>query len=276
MKRNIRVLAGLVTSAVLASSSMGSVYSDHFDSNRDYANNSLSGSIWGTRRFTAGGVADANITNPGVLTLTTSAGNSVGWDSLRDYGPYMGVINITGDFNAIVQVTSQIAANNSVGGLIARRSDSISSSQLHNAQEWFTTASYQQSATAANRALIATNMIGSGDTSNIAGNVYSSTIMTGTVDASAPIWLQLERIGNTFNAYYSTDGVNFFLGSSTERSDMNGYAVQVGLYYGLTGSGTPAGNIQFDNFSLVTIPEPASLALLALAGLTFPFVRRLL
>ena len=75
-----------------------------------------------------------------------------------------------------------------------------------------------------------------------------TSVSTAGALAAAPQWIKLERIGNTFNAYSSADGVSWTL-VATDTIPM-----AANVYAGLAVSShttTAAAQVTFDN---VTIP----------------------
>jgi beta-xylosidase len=78
----------------------------------------------------------------------------------------------------------------------------------------------------------------------ILGGVASSTIDVG-ITPSYPIWLRVQRTGNTFTFSWSTNGTSFTTaGSFTQALTVN----RVGLYGGNSGSPAPAFTASVDYF----------------------------
>ena len=79
-------------------------------------------------------------------------------------------------------------------------------------------------------------------------------------------WLRLTREGDSFQGFYGSDGAAWTAyGAAVTRTDLAGVSLRVGLFAATTNT---SGNFQaeFDNFSIVVVPEPCGMFLVAAGG----------
>jgi hypothetical protein len=226
---------------------------DNFGTDHDYTGGSVTGTIWsGLLNSGMSQAADANLSNPGRLTLGSANG---AWEN-GGFGLLL-YVTVPGDFVATVHVTGAASEVGAIPdmGLMARVDPGSG------AENW----------------VAARYFLGGGF------NARRSTVAGASSDENESVlwsWLQLERSGNTFyfrrrlgDAGAFTD----FASGLLTRSDMAGLALQVGIWQAtFTGK---LGTAQFDSFSLSTpdataIPEPATLSLVTLGGAALAFIRR--
>lgn len=273
MKRLVYLSGVAMLCCTVTTIGRATTISDNFDTDHNYALG-VAGTIWDGAGYnlnvTGTGnteviVADANITNGGRLTVTTKYGSWEGGSAGDD-----GVIlykNVAGDFTAIVQVASAQRGLFNTEGLIARVGNGTDAGGDAN---WV--------------AAVMFNVHGASGGGwddllrmrSVDNNVESN--VDGLAGVYQPGWLKLTREGDVFKAFGASDssgapGEWSQIGSVT-RSDMAGLTVQVGLVQAsyIDTSLTA----QFDNFSLTTVPEPASFILLyiSLIGLVVYAWRR--
>jgi len=218
-------LAVALSSAINAQASV--VY-DTFDTSHDYTAG-VAGTIWdGFFYNVAGGnttvaAANANSSNAGKLTFQSTNGS---WENADNDGMLL-YKTVEGDFDARVQVVSMNVVQYHDAGLMARVADS---SDAGTGEDWVAVKHFANS--------------------NRNGHRSVDNNVTSTVEMPAGLqpWLRLTRAGNTITSYRSTDGVNWSRISASKRNDMDGLALQVGIWQAtfIANQGTA----QFDNFSL--------------------------
>lgn len=236
------------------------VYTDNFDTSHDYSGGNVSGTIWNGVLFNSGFVgtqnatlvtANANTTNAGQLTVTSQ---NAGWDGNSDNG-FALYRNVTGDFEATVQVTGATIADYNDMGLMAR----VANSADAGAGEDYVLLRYFAG-------------FGYMSTRNVNDNVQTDADFSGGLRQ----FTKLKRTGDVFTLTVATDAA-FTQGISTSsitRNDFAGLALQVGIWQaGFTSTQNTA---RFDNFSLSVVPEPSGMCLgaLGLAALSFMTKRR--
>ena len=210
------------------------VASDSFDTPHVYWNGSevnVSNTIWSGMQGTANAeYADANDTNTGELTIrknsTNNAGSSAPLDSAGLY------IDVTGDF--VVQV--EMPGVSSLDSIPFR---------THSLAAW--TADQT-------KAIHLDNILGTTNTRRfrdlVGGDDFADS--GGGTDG----WFRLERIGDSFNGYWATDGCNWTLLHTIDTSgDPYGDTLRVGL--ATWNASSSAFGARFDNFSLLTPMEIA-------------------
>lgn len=202
---------------------------DTFGVSHDFKADGVAGTIWdGFFYNVLGGnttvaAADANISNAGRLTLRSTNGS---WEN----GDNDGILlykTVSGDFDVSVQVISMNNPNWHDAGLMARVANLADAGA---GEDWVAVKYFAC------------------DNNNGHRSVDDNATTTSEVGAPAQPWLRLTRVGDTFTSYRSTDGSSWSQISATTRADMNGLAVQVGIWEA-TFSGNE-GDAQFDNFSL--------------------------
>jgi regulation of enolase protein 1 (concanavalin A-like superfamily) len=248
----VPVLLALIAGVGISPATAGLI-GDDFDSSHDYTGG-VSGTIWdGFMTGPATGVvADANISNTGKLTFQSSNG---AWEATGT-----GLLlykNVAGDFVATLQVGSANTVSYNDLGLMARVA-SPSSGEDYVAARYFAVSNYNSVR----------------DTNDGNSTNYDPSGLP-----AAMLWLQLERSGDTFSFGFSSDGLTFSplgIGSIT-RTDMNGLALQVGIWQSTFSDAS--GTAKFNSFSLSTpdgngVPEPGTVCLVALGGVALAFFRK--
>jgi regulation of enolase protein 1 (concanavalin A-like superfamily) len=260
-------LASAIASLTLGIPAMAdTTVSDNFDTAHDYVADGVTGTIW-DGIVNAGSAVTLNSSTTTSGQLRIAAANAVGWDSGYYNAPFL-YLNVSGDFDARVQVTAMTTGNYNVGALMARLGDPSADGTAGE-----------------DLMMVASNKFGSlwiqgrsvDDTTKLDSN--------GPSGLAYPRWLRLTRTENTFNIYYGTDGATWTgvdwggvlssnIGLNLVRNDLDGLPLQVGLWQGsFTSSGQTA---DFDNFSITIIPEPsAGLLALGAAGLVLRRSRRM-
>lgn len=218
-----------VTAVALSTGAAG--ITDSFDTAHDYAAAGTSGTIWDGFFYNLYGgdtvlaAADANISNNGVLTLRTTNGN---WDKGDNDGVLL-YMTVEGDFDARIRVVNMNVVNWHDAGLMARVADLTDAG----AREDWVAVKYSTH----------NNCNGHRSTDNDKSNTVELYI--------AQPWLRLIRQGSAISSYRSGDGITWERIGTSNRSDMNGLALQVGIWQATFSPNE--GIAQFDNFSL-TLP----------------------
>jgi len=235
--------AGLVSAATI---------SDDFNTSHDYSGKSVAGTIWSGVMYNDGFdvtqntvvlVANANTTNAGRLTITTTNGN---WSGANDDGFFL-YINVSGDFVATVQVTSYDSPTFNNMGLLARAANAADGGDL--GEDWLRGDHFANQSQM--RFVSADNSV--------------NTILAGGVMSLHP-FLRLSRTGDDFTFAWADDAgftINVGTAATSTRSDLAGLPLQVGIWQ--ASFSASAGTAVFDNFSLTTasdvVPEPSTYAL---------------
>jgi regulation of enolase protein 1 (concanavalin A-like superfamily) len=250
--------AALVAALVLlaAGGARAATIIDNFNTSVDYLTAGVSGTIWdGIHNQAAANVLNTTAT-VGELTIGTPS-SAVGWDGGKANAPYL-YKNVTGDFDASVQMTVGIHVNYTIAGLMVRldpaNSDGIAGEDfvMINRNWWGSDG-------------------GSFSLRSVNDNVQSDSPQIRPVSA----YVRLTRTGNVFRGYTGTDGITWtpraWTGTTFDltRADLGG-TVQLGLTQGAFLAGNVT-SVQFDNFTL--IPEPST-ALLGGLGLIALLRRR--
>ena len=284
MKKRIALLsvAGLVLA--LASASPAANFYDNFDTPHNYLTDGLGaydGLLNGGGTVTIDAM-DASTSNAGELYIKTDGS---AWSNDAATGDLL-YVEWTGDFVATVKVTDFAGTaddpvfHNSAGILARDPASGPGGNENWVSMNYFPTWT----------AFIAWNQTNSTRTEH--GQVGQRW---GTDDtyamAEANPWIQLERVGDNFHFRISADGVTFYPltdpgydgvpdGTQTalviNRPDLP-ETLQIGLNQDGTDGIDPDamnGYAAFDDFSIVSVPEPATMSLLAIGGLALIRRRR--
>ena len=229
--RGAALAAALVVMAT--GNARASTVTDDFGSSHDYLTAGVSGTIWdGIYNQPAANVLNTTGT-AGQLTIGTPS-SAVGWDGSHANAPFL-YKNMTGDFDARVQVTGGTTFNYTIAGLLVRLDPASADG---NPGEDFVLASYNW--------FNGFNQLRSVD----------DNVQTDSGNYAATQYLRLTRTGNVFKGYTSSDGITWtpraWTGSTYDltRADLGG-TVQVGLTVGAFGTGNST-SARFYNFSLET------------------------
>jgi ferric-dicitrate binding protein FerR (iron transport regulator) len=227
----------------------GDLFRDDFDTPHDYTAG-VSNTIWhGVVNAENAVSLDADTTTAGRLRM--EAAISKGWDAGKNNAPFL-YMNVSGDFDARVEVTAQTSGNYSAGALMARLGAPAANGDP--GEDYMTV------------------------TSNRFGNnaVQARTLRDGaqndsfgSSNAAFPRHLRLTRTGNTFRAFESANGTSWKpvswggmrglpIGVDLVRDDLDGLPLQVGLWQG--SFSTDIHTADFDNFSIRIASDPASLS----------------
>jgi regulation of enolase protein 1 (concanavalin A-like superfamily) len=233
-------MAFVLTSAARASTI---TVSDSFSTAHTYWNGTtvnVAGTIWGgVLNGQSATEVNADITQAGRLVLSmNTVSSSVG----GSYTATTLYLDVTGDFDARVQVPFFSPDQDFESqGIVAR--------SLNGAQGWVMV----QNVSIPQSRFRSFNSAGD--------EVFIENV------TNQQSWLRLTRVGDTFQGFYGTDGINWtsYTESAFTPATPLGDTLQVGLFAATVNT---AGNLaaQFDNFAITIVPEPAA-CLLAAAGL---------
>ena len=126
-----KVLASIAASGLVIAAQAGS-YVDNFTSNRDYKTQGVAGTPWsgisaGTKTPSTVASWDANISEPGTLTITNTGGS---WRNTGD-GPFLWtLVKGSGDFTNTVHVSDMSQVNNNMSGLMVRDPNTASENYI--------------------------------------------------------------------------------------------------------------------------------------------------
>jgi hypothetical protein len=223
---------------IVAASAQAGVFTDTFDTPRDFLVDGVAGTGWdgflGKATGETASALDASISRTGQLFLqSTGAFWHEPWNPL---GPFLYKV-VEGDFVATVKVTeyagtaaAAVLYNNC--GLLARAPvDEAGGGEDWVALDYFPLYSCG-------------NFVRSADNGARTENGHNSRAW------NLYPWLQIERVGNTFYFRTSSDGVTWTAMpvASLTRDDLAGVPMQVGLYQGTYNS--TSGYAAFDDFSV--------------------------
>lgn len=236
MKKYSSLLLAVVGSLVVSHVSESAVFTDDFSVAHNYLTDGVGGTIWSGVMFGENaGQLNSNISTAGNLTIQQSV--ETGWDVSHHNAPYL-YIDVTGDYSAVLAVTSSTGAAYSVPMLLAM--GDLTNFVAMNQSQYFGT--------------------------------YSSRVQVNGVDTDTggpnfvlPSTLRLDRVGNTYTTYYSNDGgANYTLLTTYTAPDgsvLANAAGKIGISYGGYTPQVQQGD--FDSFTLTTaVPEPSTYALL--------------
>ncbi len=253
--RGFRSLSALLMGcAFFTACTLSAQIVDNFSVSHDYSGGNVAGTIW-TGAYTGNNPTstfDANITNAGQLTMSDLGGHWEGGDN----SAHLLYISVTGDFTATVNLYDETTVNYTTGGLGAFADSTLTGGEV----SWIGIGTLDK--TWLNVLRSVTN--GSQDDQN------ADSIM-GSV-APGQFYMQLSRAGDVFTASLSTDGGSTYTPfmNPVTRSDLPS-TLDVGLWVG--SYSTETATAQFANFSLTTVPEPSTYAML-LGGMGLLMVLR--
>jgi hypothetical protein len=246
----------VVVPGIPVSWAITTTFTDNFGVAHDYLTQGVAGTIWdglytGAGSFPGGNVgsgpgttliADANITGAGRLTVQSSY---TGWENTEDDGFFL-FKNISGDFQMSVQVATPFSTTpyNFAGLLI--RAAGPDGAPWNGAEN--------------SLSLMRFDEFGVG---NFIRNTTNGQTVQLTQPSDSNYWLLIDRVnGTNFNFYskaLSSDPWQLIGVSPIARSDLSGLTLQVGIAQATFDAGP--GQAQFENFTLVAVPEPAAAAL---------------
>lgn len=244
MKVNLTCKA-IAAMFVVSSQAFAAVYIDDFSADHDYSSGDVQGTIWsGVLNYQNASSLNSGISNNGQLTIGFDGSVGAGWDSSLHNAPFL-YLQVDGDFLATVHVSEASAAPFSNVGLLAIGDT--------------------------------TNFVMTGQ--NFYFGNYNSRVQIAGVDSdvqnssgfTAGSFLRLERVGNVYTSSFSTDGISYTtLTTYTAASGpLAGESIMVGLSYQNYAAVPQVAT--FDNFEIVTVPEPSTYALMAL-GVAFSLI----
>ena len=228
---------------------MGDLFRDDFNTPHDYTGG-VTNTIWhGVVNAENAVSLDADTTTAGRLRI--EATDSKGWEAGRNNAPFL-YMNVSGDFDARVEVTAQTSGNYSVGALMARLGAPSANGEPGEDYMTVTSNSFSFNGTQAR-----TLRDGAQNDSSVSSNV------------TFPRHLRLTRTGNTFRAFESADGTSWKpvswggmrglpIDVDLVRDDLDGLPLQVGLWQGSFSKDLHTAD--FDNFSIRIASDPSSLS----------------
>ncbi|MFZ9936455.1 MAG: LamG-like jellyroll fold domain-containing protein [Luteolibacter sp.] len=225
----------------------GEVMRDDFNAPHDYTSG-IAGTIWhGVVNAENAVSLNAGTSTTGRLRIAATDGK--GWDAGSNNAPFL-YMNVSGDFDARVEVPAQTAGDYSVAALMARLGAPAANGKP--GEDYMT---------------VTSNRFGS-------NNIQARTLRDGAQNdsigsshADFPRHLRLTRTGNTFHAFVSADGRSWQpvswgglrglpIGVGLVREDLDGLPLQVGLWQG--SFKTSGHSADFDNFHIWITPDPSS------------------
>ena len=208
---------------------------DTFDLTHDYLDGNVKGTIWDgvfegvddDNGFVSAAIANGD-TAPGRLLLHTVSGhmNHQGTDGAFIYKL------VEGDFVATVQVPEIEPVGFNESGIMARVPELAQAGTGGNDEDF-----------------VQPRRRGWGGGSTQMRNLNNGA-RTDSGTGPDVEWIRLERVGDDFIMSNSADGVNWAINTTTTRTDLNGLALQVGLFQASYNGGGLAA--QLDNFTLRT------------------------
>jgi hypothetical protein len=261
------LLAALISLAAVAPAG-AVVVTDNFNADSNYAFGVVGG-IWnGSENMLNlnGGLYNANISNPGVLTVEdngtfdpdgTPPAAGMGWEGGRSTAPFL-YRNVPAgqDFTATVKVSAQTSGQWSAAGLIARAANSPTppgTGADHTDENFVTSTTFRTDAANANEGNTLNKRIEAGAQVN-----DNNIVVNATTTEPLPLLVRMERVGGgiTYRTWVSTDnGATYQFQSRVRPTAGNALrdpavGMQVGLSY--HNFGALAGTAQFDDFTLDT------------------------
>jgi hypothetical protein len=296
MKRRRRVLflAGLTLCTLLIAVTTDPVkavvVSDDFSADANYAFGAVGGIWQGSENMLNlnGGVFNANLSNPGVLTVddngtfdpnvdgdnnpaTNPAGVApgVGWEGGRSSAPFLWrEVPANQDFTATVKISAQTSGQWSAAGIVARAKSptppgpgdgNVMTPDNNSDENFVTMTTFRTDAANADEGNTLNKRVENGVQVN-----DNNILVNATGTEPLPMLLRLERVGGgtAYRGWVSTDGGATYqfqsrvvptAGNPLRDGTTN---MEVGLAY--QNFGTVAGTTQFDDFVLDTYdPLPA-------------------
>jgi hypothetical protein len=226
----------------------GDLFRDDFDTPHDYTGGAT-GTIW-HGVVNAENAVSLNVDTTIAGRLRMEAAGSKGWEAGKNNAPFL-YMNVSGDFDARVEVTAQTSGNFSVGALMARLG--APSANGDPGEDYMT---------------VTSNRFGSNDVQARTLQDGAQNDSRGSSNVAFPRHLRLTRAGNTFHAFASADGTSWKsvswgglrglpIGAGLVRDDLDGLPLQVGLWQG--SFSTDIHTADFDNFSIRIAPAPSAL-----------------
>jgi hypothetical protein len=221
---------------VSTSSALFHVVKDQFTVNRDFAGEGTAGTVW--NGLIGGGDKQEGkaFISDNMLTLESKGSN---WDGNLPYGPFL-CSNVSGDFVAEVEVADvsglkeKKVAGNSDMGLMVRKT--------------------KQPGTGGSENLIQNSIFPAWNCGNMLTNYKTGDRMQTNTQTGWNYnrYLQIQKSGDVFYIRSSSDGIHWadLPGSPVSRPDLNGGALQIGLYHSTYGP--HRSYVKFSNFKLIS------------------------
>ncbi len=261
-KLSFLLLAVVAATASTAVTKASTIQSDQFTGSAGSAPNSF----WTLSAPTgnANGPASVFQDGNGNLEMNVPAGSDA-WKYNRSYAPFLTQVVPTGEpsnyeIDTEVTMNGGNANTNTIGGLIVLGT-------TNNGTYPFTVSLGLQNG----------STFGAGNTSiqfQVPGDTLDFFNLPSSAPTGGPVYLQLVRSGDTWTANYSLTSANSWteLGSVTD-ANLNGQnSTSVGLFTKAWSTNSAIGTFSYFNSSVV--PEPSSLGVLAVGGLSLLLVAR--
>jgi hypothetical protein len=261
-KLSFLLLAAVAATAAGSITQASTIQSDQFNGTAGSAPNSF----WTLSAPTGNpnGPASVFLDGNGNLQMDVPAGSDA-WINKRSYAPFLTQVVPSGE-PANYEIDTEVTMNggsantNTIGGLIVLGT-------TNNATYPFTVSLGLQNG----------STFGAGNTSiqfQVPGNTLDYANVPSTTPTGGPVYLQLVRNGDTWTANYSLTSPTSWttLGSVTD-ANLNGQtSTSVGLFAKAWETNSAVASFAYFNSSVV--PEPSSVGILALGGLSLLLVAR--
>ncbi|WP_413669018.1 family 43 glycosylhydrolase [Mucilaginibacter sp. Mucisp86] len=221
---------------VSTSSASFHVVKDQFTVNRDFADDGTAGTIWDGVINSPDKQEYKILSSDNRLTLESKGSN---WDGNLPYGPFL-YNNVSGDFVAEVEVADvsglkeKKVAGNSDMGLMVRKAKQPGAEGSEN--------------------LIQNSIFPAWNCGNMLTNYKTGDRMQTNTQTGWNYnrYLQIQKSGDMFYIRSSNDAVHWadLPGSPVSRPDLNGGALQIGLYHSTYGP--HRSYVKFSNFKLIS------------------------
>ena len=218
-----------------------SIQQDNFSTTKDYLKEGINGSIWS-------GLIGKNEKESALMIQSQNQqlkleSKATNWDGNTPYGPYL-YKEVKGDFVAEVMVpdvsglaAKRVAGNNEVGLMLRLPNDTNTTGRRPQQQ------------------LVQNGIFPAWNVGNLFTNFQNGRREQNNIQSSWNFnkYLQIQREGNMVYVRTSKNGIDWedMPGSPVLRTDLNGKAVQIGLYQSTYGPAQAYG--VFENFKIVQL-----------------------
>lgn len=246
MKMFASLLSVLVVSlGAYTTNASATTITDDFIASHDYLSQGVEGTIWdGILHADNAASIDSNSTNAGKLTiLLTGTASGYGDGMVYSNAPFLYKnVDLSQNFTVQAKTSGAVFLGYDVLGLMVYKG---AYNYVSMNQNYF--------GDTAETAAVETRTV-------IDGSQTGQTVATGIDHYLKISWTAAT---STFNLSCSADGTNWIGSTDIVRTELTGSAY-AGIYFGDYTATTSGERIaQYDSFSLTTVPEPASIAVLA-------------